>query len=151
MELENSGNRPRGVSNHTRRLCLGLFVCRNSGLSRVAQGPSRTGNQQVVIVPAQCSRKRALLVSGVGCYRFRLKFINLGKHILNRQKLEFGRDKHLRAASTPTNDDALSPELHPDCSLRQMRRAAVRAGSIRIFRGEQRAAPLEMRALRLLL
>ena len=42
------------------------------------------------------------------------------------------------------------PFRHPACQLRQMWRAAVRAGSVRILRRAQRASPLEMRALRLL-
>ena len=99
-------------------------------------GPARATNQQVVNVSAQWQRKRAYWFLASGSTDFDLDFIGPGKHILNRQVPE---------------SEYVAPYRHPACQLRQMWRATVRAGSVRILRREQRAPPLEMRALRLLL
>ena len=69
-----------------------------------------------------------------GFVDFDLDSIDLSRHTLNRRDLEL---PHVGR--------------HPACQLRQMWRAAARAGSIRILRCAQSASPLEMRDLQLFL
>src|SRR6185437_4326570 len=97
-------------------------------------------NQQVVNERGAMAAQARLLIAGVGVYRFDLDSINLGKHILNRQDLESEYVALVRYS-----------HRHHACQLREMRRATVCAGGVRILRRTHCASPLEMRALRLLL
>jgi hypothetical protein len=127
--------------------------------THTAESPALTGhadhatNQQVVNVPAKWYPKRAFIGFWRGVYRFRLRFYQSRQAHFKSSKTRVGT----RCASISEltqarwTAHALPAYPHPACQLRQMWRAAVRAGSVRILRGKQRASPLEMRALRILL